>query len=277
MKRTVVIACSASAALGAGAAWTTASEPAPVAVTSQAPALDGRLVDLTHAFDSRSVYWPTARRFRLKEVAEGRSAGGWYYAANDLTLAEHGGTHLDAPIHFSRGKQTADKIPLSRLLAPGILVDVSAKALRDPDYLVSRADLGAWERANGRIPEGAIVLLRTGYDRYWPDRERYMGTAERGPEAVAKLHFPGLDPRAARWLVNERSIGATGLDTPSIDRGQSEDFMSHRVLMRRNIPAFENLAGLDELPVKGFSVIALPMKIRGGSGGPLRAVAIVPR
>ena len=277
MKRTPIIACAVAATLGAGAAWTTASEPAAPVGASAAQALEGRLVDLTHAFDSRAVYWPTARRFRLKEVAEGRTPGGWYYSAYEFTTSEHGGTHLDAPIHFSRGKQTADRIPLSRLVAPGILVDVSAKALRDPDYLVSRADLDAWERANGRIPAGSIVLLRTGYDRYWPDRERYMGTAERGPEAVAKLHFPGLDPRAARWLVNERSIAATGLDTPSIDRGQSKDFMAHRVLMGHNVPAFENLDNLGALPAKGFTVIALPMKIRGGSGGPLRAVAVVPR
>ena len=276
MKRTLAISCAAAAALGAGAAWTTAAERAP-ARPAQAQALDGRLVDLTHAFDSRSVYWPTARRFRLTEVAEGRTPGGWYYASNDFSASEHGGTHLDAPIHFSRGKRTSDRIPLRQLIGNGILVDVSTRALRNPDYLVSRRDLQRWERANGRIPDGAIVLLRTGYERYWPDRRRYMGTSARGPEAVADLHFPGLDPRAARWLVARRDIGAIGLDTPSIDRGQAQDFMSHRVLMRSNIPALENLAGLGELPAKGFSVIALPMKIRGGSGGPLRAVAIVPR
>jgi kynurenine formamidase len=276
VKRTPIIACAVAAALGAGAAWTTAAER-PVARVAQAPTLDGRLVDLTHSFESRSVYWPTARRFRLKEVAEGETPGGWYYAANDFSAAEHGGTHIDAPIHFSRGKRTTDRIPLRQLIGSGILVDVSTRALRDPDYLVSRADLERWERENGRIPDGAIVLLRTGYERYWPDRVRYMGTDERGMEAVAKLHFPGLDPRAARWLVREREIGAIGLDTPSIDRGQSKDFMSHRVLMGENIPAFENLANLDGLPAAGFTVIALPMKIRGGSGGPLRAVAVVPR
>ncbi len=276
MKRTLVISCAAAAALGAGAAWTTAAERVP-ARAAQAQALDGRLVDLTHAFDSRTVYWPTSEPFRLKETTEGRTPGGWYYASNDFSAAEHGGTHLDAPIHFSRGKRTSDRIPLRQLIANGILVDVSSRALRNADYLVSTRDLQRWERANGSIPDGAIVLLRTGYERYWPDRRRYMGTSERGAQAVPKLHFPGLDPRAARWLVRERDIAAIGLDTPSIDRGQSEDFMSHRVLMGRNIPAFENLAGLGELPAKGFSVIALPMKIRGGSGGPLRAVAIVPR
>jgi kynurenine formamidase len=277
MRRTLVVVAASAAALVAGAAWSLATEPGAPARPAQAVALEGRLVDLTHAFDSRSVYWPTARRFRLKTVAEGRTPGGWYYAANDFSAAEHGGTHVDAPIHFSRGRRTADRIPLSRLIGPGIVVDVAARALRDPDYLVSAADLRGWEREHGRIPDGALVLLRTGFERYWPDRRRYMGTNERGADAVAKLHFPGLDPRAARWIVRERSISAIGLDTPSIDRGQSKDFMSHRVLMRDDIPAFENLANLDELPAAGFTVIALPMKIRGGSGGPLRAVAVVPR
>ena len=102
-----------------------------------------------------------------------------------------------------------------------------------------------------------------------------MGTDERGPAAVAKLHFPGLHPDAARWLVANRQINAIGLDTPSIDYGQSTLFESHRILFEKNIPAFENVANLDQLPVKGFTVIALPMKIKGGSGGPVRIIAML--
>ena len=128
----------------------------------------------------------------------------------------------------------------------------------------------------GWLPEGAIVLLRTGYEEFWPDRVRYMGTDARGPEAVAELHFPGLHPDAARWLVTSRAINAIGLDTPSIDYGQSTHFESHQVLFAADIPAFENLANLGELPATGFIVIAMPMKIAGGSGGPLRIAAIVP-
>ena len=126
------------------------------------------------------------------------------------------------------------------------------------------------------MPDGIIVLLRTGYGAFWPDREKYMGTAELGAEAVEKLHFPGLDPEAAKWLVQERKIHAIGLDTPSIDRGQSSLYESHQILFKANIPAFENVANLDQLPESGFTVIALPMKIRDGSGGPLRIVAVLP-
>jgi kynurenine formamidase len=138
------------------------------------------------------------------------------------------------------------------------------------------ADFEAWEKAYGQLPEGVIVLLRTGFGRYWPDRKAYMGTDERGADAVARLSFPGLHPDAARWLVAHRDVHAIGLDTPSIDYGRSSGFESHRILFAENIPAFENVAALEQLPATGFHVIALPMKIRGGSGGPLRIVAIVP-
>jgi kynurenine formamidase len=155
------------------------------------------------------------------------------------------------------------------------VIDISDACAVDTDYLVSLEDFEAWESAHGRLPEGAIVLLHTGFGAYWPNRGRYMGTDERGPEAVSKLHFPGLDPDAATWLIGQRSIRAVGLDTPSIDRGQSTTFDAHVRLFEHDIPAFENVAHLDRLPVRGFTVIALPMKIAGGSGGPLRIIAIL--
>jgi kynurenine formamidase len=235
----------------------------------------GRLVDLSHAYDEQTVFWPTADGFRLEKVADGVTPQGYYYAANNFSTAEHGGTHLDAPVHFAEGRNTADRVPLEQLLGAGVVVDVSEECARDADYQVTAEDFGAWEREHGRLPDGVIVLLRTGFGRRWPDRRGYMGTDERGPGAVAKLHFPGLHPDAARWLVGERSVKAVGLDTPSIDHGQSKLFESHRVLSERNVPAFENLANLEQLPAKGFHLVALPMKIKGGSGGPLRAVAIV--
>jgi kynurenine formamidase len=237
----------------------------------------GKLVDLSYAFNAQTIYWPTAERFTLEKVAEGETEQGYFYAANNFSAAEHGGTHLDAPVHFARGGDTADEIPLRRLVGRGVVVDVSKAALADPDYRVTRADLKAHERRYGRIPPGAIVLLRTGYGRYWPDAERYLGTAERGPQAVPKLHFPGLHPDGARWLVRKRDIRAVGLDTASIDYGQSTLFESHRVLGAAGVPVFENVAQLQRLPRTNFLFIGLPMKIEGGSGGPLRAMAIVPR
>ena len=247
--------------------------PQTAATASAFPA--GALVDLSHAYDEQTVFWPTAESFKLERVAEGRTEQGYYYAANNFSTAEHGGTHLDAPVHFAAGRHTADQIPLERLLGAAVLIDASAQCAADRDYQIGVQDFERWEREHGRLPDGSIVLLRTGFGKFWPDREKYMGTAERGAAAVAKLHFPGLHPDAARWLVANRSLKAVGLDTPSIDYGQSKLFESHRTLFERNVPAFENLANLDQLPFKDFHVIALPMKSKGGSGGPLRAVVRV--
>lgn len=242
-----------------------------------APALEhARVVDLSHPYDEDTVYWPTAEGFRLKVDSKGITPGGFYYEANSFCTAEHGGTHLDAPVHFAEGKRSVDAIPLEQLIGPGLVVDVRAACERDRDHLVTVAELGAWEKEHGRIPDGAIVLFFTGFGRFWPDRERYMGTAERGAEAVAKLHFPGLDPAAARWLTSERSLGAIGLDTPRIDHGPSRTFDAHRILFESEVPALENVAHLGLLPPLGFTVVALPMKIRGGSGGPERIAALLP-
>ncbi len=241
------------------------------------PLADHVVVDLTHAYDADTIYWPTAEGFRLQIDARGWTEGGFYYEANSFCTAEHGGTHIDAPVHFAEGRRALDEVPLEQLVGPGVVVDVAEACARDRDHRVTTAELQAWEREHGPIPDGAIVLLRTGFGRFWPDRERYLGTAERGAGAVAKLHFPGLHPDAARWLATERSIGAVGLDTASIDHGPSTGFEAHCILFEANVPALENVAHLDRLPARGFSVLALPMKIRGGSGGPVRIAALLPR
>lgn len=234
-------------------------------------------MDLSHTFDQTTVFWPTAESFRLDKVADGVTPDGYYYAANNFFTSEHGGTHLDAPVHFSQGAQAVDQIPLDRFFGEAFVVDVVAKADASADYQVTADDIQQAERAHGPIPVGAILLLRTGFSRRWPDAAKYLGTSQRGADAVKQLHFPGLHADAARWLVANRQIKAIGIDTASIDYGQSTLYESHRTLYQRNIPAFENLANLDRLPPRGAYVIALPMKIGGGSGAPLRAVAILPR
>jgi kynurenine formamidase len=254
-----------------------ACSPAPPAPAPSSALPEGELVDLSHTFDEQTIFWPTSDRFRLDNVADGVTPGGYYYAANNFFTSEHGGTHLDAPVHFAQGHATVDRIPLDRLVGAAIVVDVVAQAERDADYQVSADDLRAWEQQHGPIPAGAILLIRTGLPSRWPDAARYLGTAERGPGAVPKLHFPGLHPDAARWLVGNRPLKAIGIDTASIDYGQSTEFQSHRVLYERDVPAFENLADLSRLPPRGAFVVALPMKIGGGSGAPLRAIAILPR
>jgi kynurenine formamidase len=236
----------------------------------------GRYVDLTHTFDERTIFWPTEPGFKLARGKAGVTEKGYYYAANRFATAEHGGTHLDAPIHFAEGRQTAEKVPLDRLMGEGAIVDVSEACAADPDYEIGVADLRAWEERHGRQLVDVVLLLRTGYAKHWPERKKYLGTDEQGPGAVAKLHFPGLSPLAARWLAEHRQVKSVGIDTASIDPGQSSKFEAHVALCERNIPIFENVDLAAELPSAGFTVIALPMKIGGGSGGPLRIVAIVP-
>jgi len=237
--------------------------------------LEGRVVDLTHSFDASTIYWPTGEGFELTVLADGATGAGTTYRANSFCAAEHGGTHLDAPSHFAERGQAADAIPPERFVGPGVVVDVAERCGSDPDCLVEVADLRRHEARRGRIPGGAIVLLRTGYGARWPDPAAYLGTAERGAEAVAKLRFPGLHPEAARFLADERRIDAVGIDTASIDRGRSTGFEAHRELAERNVPILENVAHLDALPEAPFTVVALPMKIGGGSGGPVRIVAIL--
>lgn len=235
-----------------------------------------RLVDLTHAFDENTIYWPTdTKGFGFEEVFVGETEKGYWYEANRFATAEHGGTHLDAPVHFWKGGAAAAEIPLERLVGPGVVVDVRDRVADDRNHAVTVADLERFEAANGEIPRGGIVLLRTGIGAGWPDRKAVLGTAKTGPEAIAELSFPGLDAGAAAWLAEERAIGAIGIDTPSIDPGISTHFESHVRLFEAGIPAFENVAALDELPPVGFTVVALPMKIRGGSGGPLRIIAVL--
>jgi kynurenine formamidase len=247
-----------------------------VLLAVSAPAMADRVIDLSHAYDADTIYWPTEAGFVLEKEHDGITPKGYYYAANRFSSPEHGGTHIDAPVHFAQGHRTVDAIPLEQLMGPGVVVDVEAACARDRDYEVRVEDVTAWEKEHGTIPPGAIVFLRTGFGRYWPDRVRYMGTAERGPDAVAKLHFPGLGADAARLLAVERKIGAVGIDTPSIDHGPSTTFTTHVTLFEQNVPALENVANLDQLPASGFRAIALPMKIGGGSGGPVRIVAILP-
>jgi kynurenine formamidase len=252
------------------------SEQAPTDVAGVFDGSAGRWVDLTHSFSESAIYWPTdTAGFQLEELAYGPTEGGWFYSSYAFSSAEHGGTHLDAPIHFAEGRRTSDEIPLSSLVGPAAVVDVSGRA--HPDYLVSVEDLQAWESRHGTLPDGGILLIHTGWGERWQDRAAYLGTELTGPEAVPELHFPGLSPEAARWLVEERTVASVGIDTPSIDYGQSATFDSHVILYSANVVGFENVASLGELPEVGSYVVALPMKIAGGSGGPLRIVAFVPR
>jgi kynurenine formamidase len=259
------------------AAGSIASFGTPTLGGPQPPGIEAqRVVDLTHAFNAKTVYWPTApARFGMEKLAYGQTEGGYFYSAYSVSTPEHGGTHLDAPIHFSEKGRTADQVPLEQLIGPSVVIDATERAQADRDYRLSADDVRAFEARHGRIAPGTLVLLRTGWSRHWPDVRAYLG--DDTPGDASKLSFPSYGEDAARLLVEERQVAVLGVDTASIDYGRSQDFRVHRVAAARNVPGLENLTNLDQLPVRGATVIALPMKIEGGSGGPLRAVALVPR
>jgi len=233
-----------------------------------------KILDMTYPFSEETLHWPTAKPFKLEKVNEGLTPQGFWYASYNYSASEHVGTHLDAPFHFAQGKWTTDQIPLEKTIGPAAVFDVRRKAQADPEYQLQVADIRTWEKRNGRLPRGAVVLMLSGWGKFWGDRKRYFGTDQ--PADVANLRFPGFSKEAAEFLVKEREIDAAGIDTPSIDHGASRDFIVHQIFGRANIPIFENVASLDRLPAKGATIFAIPMKIRGGSGAPLRIFAIVP-
>lgn len=232
-----------------------------------------KIVNLAYDFvEGETIYWPTASPFNITVFFKGYSDLGFYYEANDFCAAEHGGTHIDSPIHFAKGKMAVHEIAIDQIIGEGIVVDVSSKTINNADYQVTVDDLKLWEKLNGRIPDDSILLINTGWAKFYPDRKTYLGTDTKD---VSLLHFPGMHPDTASWLVKNRKIKVFGLDTASLDYGQSKLFESHQILFQKNIPGLENLANLDKLPPRGFTVIGLPMKIRGGSGAPLGIIAVL--
>src|SRR5688572_17102778 len=234
---------------------------------------ESKLVDLTHAFDESTIHWPTAKPFHWQKESWGRAPGGYWYASASFEASEHLGTHMDSPIHFAEGAHTTDTVPLKSLIGPAVVIDIAKAAAANPNYELLPADIEAWEKANGRIPSGVIVLVRTGWSKFWPDRAKYMGTAAQGD--VQNLRFPGISPAAAKLLVSRR-VDGVGIDTASLDHGPSKAFETHRILNGAGIYGLENIAAMDKLPAVGVTLIALPMKIRNGTGGPVRIVAVLP-
>ena len=237
----------------------------------------GELLDMTYAYDANTVYWPTAKSFELKKGFWGLTERGWYYAASDYSAAEHGGTHVDAPIHFAENGRTIDQIPLQEWIGPAVKIDVTKKCDESRDYLLSAEDIRNWEEKHGEIPDGAWVIMYTGIGTmYYPDKKKVLGTDKRGEEAIPELSFPGFSAESAEFLAKQRNITGVAIDIPSIDYGKSKDFDVHRILFAADKLALENIANLDKLPSSGATLYVIPMLIKEGTGAPARVFAILP-
>jgi kynurenine formamidase len=237
---------------------------------------DYRIIDLSHSYGESTLYWPTSpTSFQKETLAYGDSGAGFFYSAYSVCTPEHGGTHLDAPVHFFEGGISTEQIPLENLIAYANVIDVTEKAIADRNYRVSAMDVAAFEKEHGEIAAGSIVLVRTGWSRHWPDALAYLG--DDTPGDATNLQFPGFGADAVRVLAEERGVAMIGIDTASIDYGKSQDFIAHRIGAAQGVANLENLTNLQSLPATGSLIMALPMKIEGGSGGPVRVVALVPR
>ncbi len=234
------------------------------------------IIDLSHTYDENTLYWPNSpTSFDHKTLAYGPTDAGYFYSAYTFATPEHGGTHIDAPIHFHKDGDTVEQLKVEKLILPAIVIDVSAAANKDRDYRLQVSDIEKFEERHGKIPENSAILLRTKWDRFWPDAKSYLG--DDTPGKTTDLHFPSFGAEATRFLVNERGAAMIGIDTASIDYGPSQDFIVHQIVAEKNIPDLENLTGLDKLPATGATIIALPMKIAKGSGAPVRVIAMVPK
>lgn len=246
----------------------------PVTQAAPAQTIDrSKLVDLTYTFNKDTIYWPNAKGFVHRKDEWKITPRGYWYAAGGFSTDEHGGTHFDSPIHFGQGKLTLDKIPISRMIAPAAVIDIGVAAAKNRDYRATRQDILAWEKTNGSIAPGMIVVFRTGWGKRWPNKKEYLGGDV--PGDIDHLHFPGISKEAAELLVS-RKVDGVGIDTASMDYGPSQDFIVHQILNGANIFGLENIANAERLPAKGSTIIALPIKIEDGSGGPARIVALLP-
>jgi kynurenine formamidase len=238
---------------------------------------NGKLLEMTYPYDENTIYWPTAKPFHLEKVSWQIGEGGWWYASNEFSASEHGGTHADAPIHFTENGRTIDQIPLEEWIGPAVKIDVTKKCEKNRDYLLSVHEIKRWEQQNGRIPDRAWVIMYTGIGtRYYPDKKKVLGTDKTGETALPELSFPGFSVESVKFLLANRNITGIAIDTPSIDCGKSTDFMVHRVLFASDKLALENIANLDRLPASGAILYVIPMLIKEGTGSPARVFAIIP-
>ncbi|XP_073979596.1 kynurenine formamidase-like [Rhodnius prolixus] len=224
-------------------------------------------VDLSFGYENSTVYYPGGAPFRWTNKRIQENPDGTKYAAFDFELAEHAGTHIDAPYHFKEDGTTVDKIPLHKFFTTGILINATTETGTNSSYILPASKLIEWERVNGEIPENSVVMINFGWAKlHYPDRKHYLGPTDQD------LRFPALSIEAAEWIVNTKRVVGVGVDTASPDKPPQAGI--HELFANNDMYILENLNISEPMPPK-FRVIILPMKLVGGTGGPVRVVAFV--
>lgn len=235
----------------------------------------GEIIDLSYDYANDGMVFHPAEQlvspFNITRSIKGNDPSGVYWEMNNFCTGEHTGTHMDAPRHSIRGSRGINDLSLDELIGGAVKIDITAKTQRNRDYQCTVNDIKNWEKEYKEIPANSFFFLNTGWHRYWPDENAYIGSTD---WINHKLHFPGLHPDAAKWLIERRGIKMYGVDCLSVDYGQTRLFEVHKMLLGANIPVLENVANLDKLPATGAKVFAIPMKIRDGTGAPTRVFAI---
>jgi kynurenine formamidase len=228
------------------------AESAPAGLLEGIASGRTRVVDLSHALNSKTPYWPGEgnRPFKYEYFT---SLEKDHVLEGHFSIDEHTGTHFDAPNHFVTGQLSVDKIPAARMFVPVIVIDVRSKTSGNADYFLTTAGVDNWVKAHGRVPSNAMVMMYTGWETRWKDFARYKNADRKGV-----LHFPGFSPEAAKFLVVQRNIAGLGIDALSIDYGKSEDFPSHLISHGSGKFNLENVANLGDLPPVGAFLIVAP-------------------
>ncbi|KAL5014258.1 hypothetical protein ScPMuIL_008528 [Solemya velum] len=230
-----------------------------------------KIVDMSHDLSMLTPFWAGNPEFNFTILKRNNTAGGFWYESNAFQTAEHGGTHLDSPSHFYQGSWRTQDIPIKNLFGPGVVINVTDKVLTNPDYRVKTSDLTHWEANYGRIPRNAVVIMNSGWQYKFPNKNSVFNTSD--AEDPSTYHFPGWHEKAVQWLVDNRKVNIIGVDTPSTDYGQSKLFPVHVILGRHQISGLENVANLDNVPTHGAIIYAPVVKLYDGSGGPARVFA----
>lgn len=227
-----------------------------------------RIVALHHPITPSIPFWPGDPPVCFETVATPERDG---YFLRRFSMSEHAATHINAPRCFYPDGPGVESYPPEALVVPGAVLDIRHRAQADPDARLEPADIASWEQQHGPLPPGALVLLRTGWDRRWNDPVRYINADERGVG-----HFPGFSTAAAQLLLEQAAVAGLGSDTPGIEPGQDVHFSVNRLMLAKNRLVLENLTGLDQLPAVGFTVFIGLLALSGGSGSPCSVLALCP-